>query len=71
MRSLVKEKESCLFINQLSPLGSKQQASQGCASLFLFVPPTHYRFLYRTTSQSVPVVTVAEPLLAAYFSACA
>ena len=37
MRSLVKEKESCLFINQLSPLGSKQQASQGCASLFLFV----------------------------------
>ena len=60
MRSLCKKKESCLFMNKLSPLGSKQHASRMRVAVS-FVPPTHYRFIYRTTSQCRPVVTVAEP----------
>ena len=58
--STLRRKESCLFMNKLSPLGSKQHASRMRVAVS-FVPPTHYRFIYRTTSQCRPVVTVAEP----------
>ena len=56
MDMILKKGDGCLFIIKLSPLGSKQQASTMMCVAVSFLPPTHYLFIYRTTSRSRPVV---------------